>query len=73
MFLLVISLHQEVMRRAQEEIDMVVGRERMPTFEDWDQLPYTSALVKEVSRWNTISLLGRSLSSDISAQEPYAM
>lgn len=60
MFILAISLHQDVMRRAQTEIDTVVGRERMPTFEDYDRLSYVSAVVKEVIRCNSISLLGMS-------------
>lgn len=37
-------------KKAQEEIDRVVGNDRMPALEDFNdgQLPYLSALIKEV-------------------------
>jgi cytochrome P450 len=37
--------------RAQEELDMVVGRGRLPSFTDRHHLPYIQAMVKEVLRW----------------------
>jgi cytochrome P450 len=30
----------EVQRKAQEEVDRVIGSERPPTLEDWANLPY---------------------------------
>jgi cytochrome P450 len=41
----------EVQHRAQAEIDVVVGRARLPTFADAPQLPYVRAIIKEVLRW----------------------
>jgi cytochrome P450 len=41
----------EVQRRAQAEIDSVVGRDRLPTFADAPRLPYVCAIVKEILRW----------------------
>jgi cytochrome P450 len=41
----------EVQRRAQAELDVVVGRARFPTFADAPRLPYVRAIVKEVLRW----------------------
>ena len=41
----------EVQRRAQEELDAVVGRGRLPTFADAPCLPYVCAIVKEILRW----------------------
>lgn len=41
----------EVQRRAQAEIDVVVGRARLPTSADAPQLPYVRAVIKEVLRW----------------------
>jgi len=38
----------EVQRRAQDELDRVVGRARLPTFSDMKHLPYIQAIVKEV-------------------------
>ncbi|KAI0292399.1 cytochrome P450 [Russula brevipes] len=43
--------HPEVQRRAQAELDTVVGRSRVPTFADFSSLPYIQAIVKEVLRW----------------------
>ena len=33
-------LYPEVQQRAQEELDRVVGRDRLPTVEDEKDLPY---------------------------------
>lgn len=43
--------YPDVQRRAQEEIDRVVGTDRLPTFADDADLPYVNALVKEIFRW----------------------
>ena len=48
----------EVQRRAQAEIDSVVGRARLPTFADASRLPYVRAVIKEVLRWRPIVELG---------------
>ena len=50
-FLLAMVLYPEVLKRAQFEVDTVVGRERMPSFGDKNNLSYIEALVKEVLRW----------------------
>jgi len=41
----------EVQRQAQEELDAVVGRDRLPTFADAPRLPYVRAIIKEILRW----------------------
>ena len=41
----------EVQRRAQAEIDSVVGRDRLPTFDDAPRLPYVRAIIREILRW----------------------
>ena len=48
-FFLAMTLHPEVQRKAQEEIERVVGRDRLPTFEDRAQLPYLECVIREVS------------------------
>ena len=53
-------LHPEVQKKAQAEIDAVVGRDRLPDFRDRPSLPYINAIVKESSRWNLVTPLGRS-------------
>ncbi|KAI0295618.1 cytochrome P450 [Multifurca ochricompacta] len=41
----------QVQRRAQAELDAVVGCSRLPTFTDAPHLPYVRAVVREVLRW----------------------
>ncbi|KIM45959.1 hypothetical protein M413DRAFT_298764 [Hebeloma cylindrosporum] len=53
-FFLALTLHPEVLKKAQSEIDAVVGSERLPTFADRPRLPYMNALVLEVFRWHTV-------------------
>lgn len=52
------TLFPEVQKRAKEEIDAVVGSDRLPSFADRPNLPYVEALVKEVFRWNPVAPLG---------------
>ena len=42
--------YPDVHRKAQEEIDRVIGRERLPDLKDRDSLPYLEALVMELYR-----------------------
>lgn len=44
----------DVLRKAQEEVDRVVGNERLPQFTDRVDLPYINALVKELLRWEQV-------------------
>lgn len=48
----------EVQERAQEEIDRVVGNDRLPTFDDRQNLPYIDGIVKEAWRWNPVGPMG---------------
>jgi cytochrome P450 len=57
-FLLAMVLHPDVQKRAQAEIDSVVGRDRLPTFEDRASLPYIDALLRETFRWQPVVPLG---------------
>ncbi|KAJ4499426.1 cytochrome P450 [Lentinula lateritia] len=47
-FLLAMTLHPEIQRKGQEEIDVVIGKDRLPTFEDRLSLPYVEAIYREV-------------------------
>ncbi|KAG2360788.1 cytochrome P450 [Suillus spraguei] len=51
---LAMTLFPDVQKKAQAEIDAVVGPDRLPSFADRDSLPYIEALVKEVMRWNVV-------------------
>lgn len=57
-FFLAMTLFPEVQRKAQAEIDAVIGSDRLPTFEDRPNLPYVDALVKEVLRWHPVAPMG---------------
>ncbi|KAG6843323.1 hypothetical protein H0H93_001413 [Arthromyces matolae] len=46
------------MKKAQAELDRVVGSDRMPEFVDMDNLPYTNALIKETMRWRPVAAFG---------------
>ncbi|RYP77978.1 hypothetical protein DL771_000837 [Monosporascus sp. 5C6A] len=48
----------EVVARAQEEIDRVVGSDRLPNFDDRVNLPYVDGIVKEAWRWNPVGPMG---------------
>ncbi|KAH7350127.1 cytochrome P450 [Plectosphaerella cucumerina] len=43
---------------AREEIDRVVGPDRLPDWQDRPDLPYVEALVQELHRWASVSPLG---------------
>ena len=61
-------LNPKVMKKAQEELDRVIGKGQLPDFSDKDSLPYIDALVKEVLRWNVpvpISAPNRAMQDDI--------
>ncbi len=48
------SLHPEVQRKAQAELNAVVGPNRLPEFEDRDALVYVNAVIKEALRWHNV-------------------
>ena len=50
-WVLAMITHPEAQTRAQDELDLVVGRFRPPTFADAPNLPYIQAMVKESLRW----------------------
>lgn len=51
-------LHPECVKKAQAELDAVVGRSRMPTFDDESSLPYVQAMIKESLRWRVVAPIG---------------
>jgi cytochrome P450 len=57
-FVLAMLLFPDVQRKAQQEIDSVVGTDRLPHFEDRDNLPYIDALIQETLRWIPVTPMG---------------
>jgi cytochrome P450 len=50
--------HRGWMSKAQKDLDTVVGRARLPAFEDQPALPYIGAIVEEVLRWRPAGAAG---------------
>jgi len=50
-FILAMILHPEAQRKAQAELDSVVGGDRLPNFEDRGRLPFVECVFKEALRW----------------------
>lgn len=50
-----LAMSPRVQERANEELNRVVGDERSPSFDDYDQLPYIRAIAKEIIRLRPIA------------------
>lgn len=65
--MLAMLLYPEVQRKAQQELDDIVGN-RLPDFSDQGSLPYVTAICKEIHRWRPAFPIGvghRVLEDDI--------
>lgn len=56
--ILAMVLYPEAQKKAQEEIDQVIGTDRLPDYADRRSLPYIEAFYREVMRWHPITPLG---------------
>ncbi|KAL4864886.1 cytochrome P450 [Aspergillus spectabilis] len=57
-FFLDMALHPYIQKRAQEELDSLLGRSTLPTFVDREKLPYINAVIKESLRWHPVAPIG---------------
>lgn len=57
-FVLSMTMYPECLKRAQEEIDRVIGPGRLPCMADRPNLPYVNAVLKESLRWQTVAHMG---------------
>lgn len=48
------SMFPSALKRAQEEVDRVIGGGRLPRVSDRPRLPYIEAMVKETLRWQNV-------------------
>jgi len=56
-FILFMIEHPDVQAKAREEIDRVVGSDRLPILDDMPNLPYVTAIIQEIHRTRPISPL----------------
>ena len=68
-FILAMILHPDIQKRAQVEVDRIVGDERLPSFADRGQLPFIEAIIKECLRWKCVAPLSE-LSCSVSETDP---
>ncbi|KAJ3489881.1 hypothetical protein NLI96_g1812 [Meripilus lineatus] len=57
-FVLLMVLNPEKQRKAQKELDAVLGVGRLPNFSDRDSLPYLECVLWETMRWHPVVPLG---------------
>ncbi|KAL5635220.1 hypothetical protein ACGC1H_003047 [Rhizoctonia solani] len=58
MFLLAMVLYPEEQKKAQAELDSVIGNGRLPTFEDQANLGCIERIIQELLRWYPVAPLG---------------
>ena len=51
------AMYPDAQRKAQDEIDRVIGPYRLPNYDDRGSLPFVEALYREVMRWGPASPL----------------
>uniref|UniRef100_A0A8C0L863 Uncharacterized protein n=1 Tax=Canis lupus dingo TaxID=286419 RepID=A0A8C0L863_CANLU len=73
--LLILLKHPEVEGKIHEEIDRVVGRDRVPCMNDRAQMPYTDAVVHEVQRYINLipSNLPHAVTQDTKFRQKYGL
>jgi len=54
-FFLAMTMNPDVRKKAQAEIDQVIGHDRLPTFEDRANMPYLECIIKEILRWSNMA------------------
>jgi cytochrome P450 len=61
------AAHPDVLARANRELTTVIGEDRSPTFDDFEKLPYISAITKEMLRLRPVTafLVTRSTTGDV--------
>ena len=62
---LALILYPEVQKRAQAELDSVISRDRLPTYDDKPRLPYIEAMNKELMRWHMVTPMGEGSSHSL--------
>ncbi|TFK32426.1 cytochrome P450 [Crucibulum laeve] len=56
-FILAMMYYPQVQKKAQEELDQVIGPDRLPVIDDRSSLPYIEAIYRETARWIPVANL----------------
>ncbi|KAG2124791.1 cytochrome P450 [Suillus clintonianus] len=67
-FILAMILYPHIQERAHDLIEIVVGSNRFPTFEDRASLPYVDAILRECMRWRPVfpfAIMHAAVESDV--------
>ncbi|KAF8591026.1 cytochrome P450 [Ramaria rubella] len=62
-FIYLMGLYPQIQKKAQSEVDAVVGPDRLPTMHDRPYLPYLDAIMRETMRWGPPAPMGISRKS----------
>ena len=57
--LVALANNPDIQRKAQMELDAVLGSDRLAVVSDRPSLPYVHAIVKELLRWYSVTPLGQ--------------
>ena len=52
------ALHPNVQKKVRDEISQKIGKDRQPSLQDEDMLPYTTAAFREIIRYTSMAALG---------------
>ena len=54
LFFLMMARHPDIQKRAQDEVDTIIGENRIPNATDRPFLPYINCIIKELLRFNPV-------------------
>ncbi|KAJ6063648.1 cytochrome P450 [Penicillium canescens] len=57
-FVMICLQHPDAVSRAQRDLDSVVGPNRLPEFDDIENLPYMHAFINDMLRWQPVTPFG---------------
>ncbi|KAH9477562.1 Cytochrome P450 monooxygenase [Psilocybe cubensis] len=57
-FIYLMAVNPDVQKKAQAEINSIIGSKRLPEFEDRPMMPYSEAIYREVLRWRSPGPVG---------------
>ena len=70
--ILLMALHPEIQKKAQEEIDSITGNLRMVSLGDQQDMSYIQAMLKEVARWHVVAPMGMLCYEELSKCKHYS-